>query len=128
MAGMPISPSFSSSSFANNNNHNHNDIIRYFYEGGQVNQGRVCQIKLDDHSGTKEEKITNTISTNQVMNALIDDGVDLDNFYACSYESKLSDGGWMPLEVAPRYTNPWSTSVDGMDQLLLQVRKQIVIH
>ena len=107
---MPISPSFSSSSFANNNNHN--VIIRYFYEGGQINQGRVCQIKLDDHSGTKEEKITNTISTNQVMNALIDDGVDLDNFYACSYESKLSDGGWMPLEVAPRYTNPWSTSVD----------------
>ena len=111
LAGMPISPSFSSSSFVNNNN-NHNVIIRYFYEGGQINQGRVCQIKLDDHSGTKEEKITNTISTNQVMNALIDDGVDLDNFYACSYESKLSDGGWMPLEVAPRYTNPWSTSVD----------------
>jgi tRNA(Leu) C34 or U34 (ribose-2'-O)-methylase TrmL len=118
---MPISPSISSSLTSNNTTYSNNVIIRYFYEGGQLNQGRLCKIELDDNcSSNKEEKITNTIiSTNQVMNALINDGVDLDNFYACSYESQESDGGWMPLEGAPRFINPWCTpssvDVDGSD-------------
>ena len=33
------------------------------------------------------------------MQTLQDDGVDLEAlFYACAYESVMSEGGWMPLE------------------------------
>ena len=41
LAGLPLSPS--SPSIDNNNN---SIIIRYFYEGGQINQGRMCYIPL----------------------------------------------------------------------------------
>ena len=32
------------------------------------------------------------------MTTLRDDGVDLDRFYACVYESALSTGGWLRID------------------------------
>jgi len=98
LAGMPISPSY------NTNNNNSNIIIRYFYDGGLVNQGRICHLPLLNN----KEESTIIISAHQVMKALKDDGVDINTFYACSYESNVSDGGWMPLEIGSRYVNPWT--------------------
>jgi len=97
LAGMPISPSY-------NTNNNNSVIIRYFYDGGLVNQGRICHLPLLNN----KEESTIIISAHQVMKALQDDGVDIDTFYACSYESNASDGGWMPLEIGSRYVNPWT--------------------
>ena len=101
LAGMPISPSY-------NSNNNNSVIIRYFYDGGLVNQGRICHLPILDNN--EEEESTKIISAHQVMKALKDDGVDINAFYACSYESTVSDGGWMPLEVGSRYVNPWNTT------------------
>ena len=99
---MPISPSY------NANNNNNSIIIRYFYDGGLVNQGRICQILNNKEEG--EEESTMIISAHQVMKALQEDGVDINTFYACSYESTLSDRGWMPLELGARYVNPWTVN------------------
>ena len=98
LAGMPISPSY-------NKNNNNSVIIRYFYDGGLVNQGRICHLPLLTNNEEGEGTI---ISAHQVMKALQEDGVDINTFYACSYESNVSDGGWMPLEVGSRYVNPWT--------------------
>ena len=119
LAGMPINPSLYSSPPSSTSTSttaattsNNNIIIRYFYEGGQINQGRICHVHIPNNSNDDDED--KTTSAHQIMKALSDDGVDLNNFYACSYESQYSDGGWMPLESAPRHMNPWkSYHVDG---------------
>jgi len=108
LAGMPISPSY-------NTNNNNSVIIRYFYDGGLVNQGRICHLPLLNN----EEESTMIISSHQVMKALQDDGVDVNTFHACSYESTLSDGGWMPLEVGSRYVNPWTTNQSNEEEGLV---------
>ena len=89
LAGMPIGPA---SSILNP------VIIRYMYEGGHLGQGRLCRLHPTPDI---------TVSVPQVIDALRDDGVDFDQFYACAYESQESTGGWMPLESAPRDRNPW---------------------
>ena len=50
-----------------------------------------------------------------VMDALRNDGVDLDLFYAAAYEHESSMGGWMPLESGSRYANPWNDVDDDDD-------------
>ena len=107
LAGMPISPSY-------NSNNNNSVIIRYFYDGGLVNQGRICHLPILDNN--EEEESTKIISAHQVMKALKDDGVDINTFYACSYESHVSDGGWMPLELGERCVNPWTTDQSNEDE------------
>ena len=108
LAGMPISPSY-------NSNNNNSVIIRYFYDGGLVNQGRICHLlSLNNNERGEEES---TISAHQVMKALKDDGVDINTFYACSYESQVSDGGWMPLELGERCANPWTTDQSNEDEV-----------
>ena len=67
-----------------------NVIIRYIYDGMAISNGRICLLPLEEN--------TSTISGLQICDALRMDGVDLDRFYPAVYESKLSQGGWFPLE------------------------------
>jgi tRNA(Leu) C34 or U34 (ribose-2'-O)-methylase TrmL len=55
------------------------------------------------------------ISAKQIVQTLSEDGVDFDTFYASAYESDESTGGWMPLESAPRYNNPFGKKCDTND-------------
>ena len=123
LAGLPLSPS--SPSYIDNNN---SIIIRYFYEGGQINQGRMCYIHLSPTatSDTPQQKqVTQIIIyAHQVMQVLSNDGVDIDNFYACAYDSQYyssnnNGGAWMPLERAPRDVNPWKLDDDDEKEGLL---------
>ena len=130
LAGLPLSPSSPSI----DNNKNNSIIIRYFYEGGQINQGRMCYIPLPPtavaatfDTQQQQKQVTQIIIyAHQVMQVLSNDGVDIDNFYACAYDSHSqyysnNDGGaWMPLEGAPRDVNPWKLDdVDEREELLL---------
>ena len=101
LAGMPVGPS--SSSIENP------VIIRYFYEGGILGQGRLCNTypKTTSDASTSSNTVIN-IAVPQIIETLQNDGVDFDTFYACAYESQQSTGGWMPLEPAPRHFNPWN--------------------
>ena len=132
MAGLPLSPS--SPSIDNNNS----IIIRYFYEGGQINQGRMCYIPLpptaaattDTQQQQKQEVTQIIIYAHQVMQVLSNDGVDIDNFYASAYDSQYyyysnNDGGaWMPLEGAPRDVNPWKLDDDEREGLQLMSEEE----
>ena len=122
LSGMPIGPSSkilistadASTSPSPPPNHpvNHPPppvILRYMYEGGHLSQGRLCLLDISHPSTTTtsyDDGYT-TVTIPQVIRALTDDGVDFNLFYACAYESQCSTGGWLPLEPAPRYSNPW---------------------
>ena len=93
LAGMPIGPATSLNL----------PIIRYMYEGGQIGQARLCHLQ-PTQSGKQSKEIT----VSEVIEALQNDGVDFNLFYACAYESERSTGGWMPLEPVPRDRNPWN--------------------
>lgn len=80
LAGLPISPEIDPEDI----------IIRYMYDGMAISNGRICLLPLEEN--------TSTISGLQISDALKMDGVDLDIFYPAVYESKLSQGGWFPLE------------------------------
>ena len=104
LAGVPIGPvlvsQYDSSEFKINQNeakHNESVIIRYIYEGGHPAQGRLCHFRHD----------SSVITISQLISKLIQDGVDMDIFYACAYESISSSGGWMPLEDGKRWVNPF---------------------
>ena len=107
MAGMPISPSSSSLAVKKP------VILRYMYEGGQIGQGRLCNIHPSPSSHNNDGNTV--ISAKQIVQTLSEDGVDFDIFYACAYESDESMGGWMPLESAPRYNNPFGKKCDTND-------------
>lgn len=93
LAGIPISPDKIDSTQSSRP-----IIIRYMYEGGHPSQGRLC------HHFPK----SNVITISEIMSTLSQDGVDLDTFYACAYETLSSSGGWMPLEMGNRYCNPFN--------------------
>jgi tRNA(Leu) C34 or U34 (ribose-2'-O)-methylase TrmL len=88
-------------------------IIRYMYEGGHPSQGRLCHLHPD----------SNVITVPQLISKLIQDGVDMDSFYACAYETLLSSGGWMPLEKGKRWHNPfdiegcWKDEADDVEMI-----------
>ena len=97
MAGMPISP------LVKHQGNEKSIILRYMYEGGAIGQGRLCNLIPSPRSGNDSQ-----ITARQIVQKLSEDGVDFDSFYACAYESDESSGGWIPLESAPRYTNPFA--------------------
>ena len=99
MAGMPISP-------VTMHSKEKPIILRYMYEGGSIGQGRLCNLVTNDDD---DEKV---VTAKQIVDALIEDGVDFDTFYASAYESDESFGGWRPLESAPRYINPFTKSAE----------------
>ncbi len=104
MAGVPISPTIIP-------NNEKPIILRYVYEGGAIGQGRLCNLlPLSNNDDIA------TVSAKQIVQTLSEDGVDFDTFYACAYESEESSGGWMPLESAPRYTNPFTRSSDDKNE------------
>jgi tRNA(Leu) C34 or U34 (ribose-2'-O)-methylase TrmL len=105
LAGLPISPTIPNSGKPI-------IILRYMYEGGAVSQGRLCNL-LPPSNNDDDIAI---VTAKQIVQTLSEDGVDFDTFYACAYESEESSGGWMPLESAPRYTNPFSRSGDDSDE------------
>ena len=61
-------------------------LLRYFYDGGTLKQGRLCQLTPAD---------TDTVSGLALLHALHDDGVDLGCFYPCVRETEASGGGWL---------------------------------
>ena len=61
-------------------------LLRYFYDGGTLKQGRLCQLTPAD---------TDTVSGLALLHALNDDGVDLECFYPCVRETETSGGGWL---------------------------------
>lgn len=117
LSGMPIGPSSTTASSSSSYNYPNPVIIRYMYEGGHLSQGRLCF--LDPYPSTDDAtdmSSATTVSIPQIMQALRNDGVDFNLFYPCAYESTCSTGGWLPLESAPRYSNPWkNTDDDGTD-------------
>ncbi|KAL7473618.1 hypothetical protein ACHAXS_014101 [Conticribra weissflogii] len=86
-------------------------LVRYIYEGANIAQGRLCVLDVeDDQAGVPDGPYaegSTVVTIPQIIQALRNDGVDFDLFYACAYEAELSSGGWMPLEPAPRYENPF---------------------
>lgn len=64
-------------------------LLRYMYDGGQLSQGRLCAFV----PGNAE-----AATGGEVMDTLRKDGVDLDRFYACVYETAASTGGWLRCE------------------------------
>ena len=83
-------------------------MVRYMYEGGSIGQGRLCYMKRRQSSDP-------SISASDVVETLSNDGVDMNLFYPCAYESEVSSaGGWLPLEPAPRHANPWCYSNDAL--------------
>ena len=102
LAGMPISPT------PNGHSSRKPVILRYMYEGGHIGQGRLCNL----HPLPSNDVIT----AQQIVQTLSADGVDFNLFYACAYESDESTGGWMPLESAPRYTNPFLRRSDDTEK------------
>ncbi|KAL7435429.1 hypothetical protein ACHAXH_005439 [Discostella pseudostelligera] len=129
---MPIGPSFTTTTSKSQSSYSNPVIIRYMYEGGHLSQGRLCSLDPspstdcsttsqtpisaataddDDVAGMMSSAATVTIP--QIIQTLRNDGVDFNLFYPCAYESECSTGGWLPLESAPRYRNPWKDSDDG---------------
>ena len=80
-------------------------IIRYIYEGGHPAQGRLCHLS----------PTSKVITVPQLINTLIEDGVDMETFYACAYETLSSSGGWMPLERGKRWHNPFDVEGEWKD-------------
>jgi hypothetical protein len=134
LSGMPMGPSFSnsqsslSSSLFKTKDHPPVILLRYMYEGSHLSQGRLCFLdpssSTEDGSNINNERVLVAppsagvdvekpiisdvvVTIPQVIQALRNDGVDFNLFYACAYESQCSTGGWLPLESAPRYENPW---------------------
>ncbi|KAL7522661.1 hypothetical protein ACHAWX_007603 [Stephanocyclus meneghinianus] len=105
LAGVPIGPMLASPSrheFVSNAETTRQPIVvRYMYEGGHIAQGRLCHLfpSSDDESCV--------ITIPQLIYVLVQDGVDIDTFYACAYETSSSDGGWLPLEKGRRWNNPF---------------------
>ncbi len=132
LSGMPIGPSFTTTTSKSQSSYSNPVIIRYMYEGGHLSQGRLCSLDPSpstDCSTTSQTPISaataddddvagmmssaTTVTIPQIIQALRNDGVDFNLFYPCAYESECSTGGWLPLESAPRYRNPWKDSDDG---------------
>ena len=116
LAGMPIGPGVP-----------HDDpdpvILRYMYEGDHLGHGRLCHVH-PAAATTPTPTEAAVVSAAEVMRALREDGVDVDLFYACAYESRRSSGGWMPLEPAPRHRNPWNgdgAAADGGSSLAFAI-------
>ncbi|EJK75719.1 hypothetical protein THAOC_02552 [Thalassiosira oceanica] len=101
LAGMPMSPGVAAMK------ETAPVMVRYMFEGGSIGQGRLCYMKQRQSSET-------TIRASDVVDTLSNDGVDLDLFYPCAYESEMSSGGWLPMEPAPRHSNPWR-NIDSND-------------
>ena len=104
LAGVPIGPVLISqydasahNSIRDENSATEPIIVRYIYEGGHPAQGRLCHLS----------PTSKVIAVPQLINALIEDGVDMETFYACAYETLSSSGGWMPLEKGKRWDNPF---------------------
>lgn len=102
LAGVPIGPIFFNTS-------SEPVILRYMYEGGHIAQGRLCYLQPTIGN-------SNNITASQLVQTLANDGVDFDTFYACAYETRMSEGGWMPLEPSPRYTNPYDKDGNWKDR------------
>lgn len=119
LAGIPIGPvlvSLYKSSPTSDNIDSSTDqpiIVRYMYEGSHPSQGRLCYIHPD----------SNVITVPRLISTLIEDGVDMDSFYACAYETLCSSGGWMPLEKGKRCHNPfditgyWKDETDDIEMV-----------
>ena len=86
------------------------------YDGGVLSQGRLCLLLP-----SQPDAVTDL----ELLRALRDDGVDLDRFYACAYETAASTGGWLPVlrdvtdiddvGLSPRALLPLSAEeVDGL--------------
>jgi tRNA(Leu) C34 or U34 (ribose-2'-O)-methylase TrmL len=113
LAGVPIGPVLAShykpspnDDGGSNQNHNIQPIlVRYIYEGGHPAQGRLCHLFPN----------SNVITVSQLICTLIQDGVDMDKFYACAYETVSSEGGWMPLERGRRWESPFDIEGDWTD-------------
>ena len=78
-AGNPISPLIDGSSRV---------LLRYFYDGGTLKQGRLCQL---DPAGAA------AATGSELIGALIEDGVDMTRFFAAVYETQASTGAWLPV-------------------------------
>jgi tRNA(Leu) C34 or U34 (ribose-2'-O)-methylase TrmL len=61
-------------------------LCRYMYDGGVLSQGRLC---------TLNPSAAHTASGEDVLRTLQAEGVDLDRFYACIYETEASTGAWL---------------------------------
>ena len=72
-------------------------LIRYMYEGSVIQQGRLCftPIKKESPCGN------NVVTSQEITDALIKDGVNLDEFYPTVYENDASKGSWVPLWSHP---------------------------
>ena len=92
-------------------------MVRYMYEGGSIGQGRLCYMKQRSSSGSSES----AIRASDVVETLSNDGVDLDVFYPCAYESEMSSGGWLPLEPAPRHANPWRNGNEALSEITFAI-------
>ena len=53
-----------------------------------MSQGRLCEL-----SPAQQDAAFGT----EVLQVLREDGVDLDRFFACSYETQVSSGSWLPI-------------------------------
>ena len=62
-------------------------LLRYFYDGGTLRQGRLCRMITPAD--------TDTVSGLALLHALHDDGVDLECFYPCVRETEASGGSWL---------------------------------
>lgn len=63
-------------------------LLRYMYDGGTLSQGRLCKF---------EPAIEARATGKEVLQCLAADGVDLERFYACIYETSASTGSWLPV-------------------------------
>ena len=64
-------------------------LLRYIYDGGELRHGRLCElIPSSPDAATGPE----------IMACLRAEGVDLDRFRPCVYETLLSTGGWLPIK------------------------------
>lgn len=78
--GTPISPA----AFASDQ-----VLLRYMYDGGTLSQGRLCAFT---------PSLLDVATAGEVLRTLEEDGVDLERFYPCIYETSASTGGWLRCE------------------------------
>ena len=78
LSGAPLSPLLDESLV----------LVRYMYEGGVLSQGRLCKI-----TPNSAQAVTGT----ELLATLAADGVDLERFAPCVYETTSSTGAWLPI-------------------------------
>ena len=79
-------------------------LLRYIYDGGELRHGRLCElIPSSPDAATGPE----------IMDCLRAEGVDLNRFRPCVYETSLSTGGWLPIK--DEYSLPLAATVSSTD-------------